>query len=250
MPSPAQIGITHGVLALAREGMWQSAFASLAGLTHTTVNHILQRHAATGTLVPGKSTGAPRKTPPRQDFALFRIVRQDTFKSAGIWAVWLRNLYEMRAGGDPIDSRLLFRGYCGYRPTRTPSPLLTANHRRLCLERALKWQSLTMAHWHHVIFNDKSRFQLNPVDGRLRVRCYLMSASSKGARLIGSKLVEVRYTSGGLFTVVLNRILCSPTDTSELYTVFLRNTLVPLPDSISGIISATKTIVPHLTMLR
>ena len=27
-----------------------------------------------------------------------------------------------------------------------------------------------MAHWQHVIFGDESRFQLNPVDGRLRVR--------------------------------------------------------------------------------
>ena len=43
---------------------------------------LLRRHAATGTLVPGKSTGAPRKTTPHQDHALWRMVWQDRFISA------------------------------------------------------------------------------------------------------------------------------------------------------------------------
>ena len=43
---------------------------------------------------------------------------------------------------------------------------------------------------------------------------YLVSTSCKDARLIRSKLVVVQYTSGELFTVVPNRLLCSPTDAS------------------------------------
>ena len=42
--------------------MRQSVTAGRVGLTHATVNHILRRHAVIGTSVPGKSTGAPRKT--------------------------------------------------------------------------------------------------------------------------------------------------------------------------------------------
>ena len=45
---------------------------------------------------------------------------------------------------------------------------------------------------------------------------YLVSASSIGARFMGSKLVVARCTSGELFTVVPNRLLCSPTDTSPV----------------------------------
>ena len=48
MPRPTRINIRHGVLALAREGMRQSAIAGRVGLTRTTVNRILRRHAATG----------------------------------------------------------------------------------------------------------------------------------------------------------------------------------------------------------
>ena len=79
-----------------------------------------------------KSSGAPRKTTPRQDRALLRMVRQDRFLSARAMMAGMRNLYGMRAGHTTVNNRLLSRGYRAYRPTT--KPLLTANHRRLCLE--------------------------------------------------------------------------------------------------------------------
>ena len=75
MPRPTPMGIKHKVFALAREGIKQGVIAAHVGLTRATVNRILKRHAATGSLVPGKSSGAPRKTTPRQDRALLRMVR-------------------------------------------------------------------------------------------------------------------------------------------------------------------------------
>ena len=65
---------------------------------------------------------------------------------------------------------------------------------------------------------------------------YLLSTSSKGARHVGSKLVVVWYTSGELFTLVPNRFLCSPTDTSLMSSTgaFLETTKCHLPGSISG----------------
>ena len=96
------------------------------------------------------------------------MVRQDRFLSARALTARMRNLYGMRAGRTTVNNRLLSRGYQAYRPTA--KPLLTANHRRLRLEWAQRWRNLTVAHWQHVIFGDESRFQLYPVDGRLRVR--------------------------------------------------------------------------------
>ena len=133
MPRPTPMGIRHEVFALAREGIKQGVFAARVGLTRATVNRILKRHAATGSLVPAKSSGAPRKTTPRQDRALLRMVRQDRFLSARALAR-MRNLYGMRAGRATVNNRLLSRGYRAYRPTT--KPLLTANHRRLRLEWA------------------------------------------------------------------------------------------------------------------
>ena len=161
------MGIRHEVIALARDCINQGAFAAHVGLTHATVNHILKRQAATGSLVPGKSSGAPRKTTSRQDRALLRMARQDRFLSARALTAQMRNLYGMRAGGTTVNNRHLSRGYRAHRPTT--KPLLTANHRRLHLEWAQRWRNLTVAHWQHVIFGHESRFQLYPVDGRLRV---------------------------------------------------------------------------------
>ena len=168
MPHPTPMGIRHEVFALAREGIKQGAIAACVGLTRATVNRILKRHAATGSLVPGKSSGAPRKTTPRQDRPLLRMVWQDRFLSARALMAWTRSLYGMRAGRTTVNNRLLSRGYRAYRPTT--KPLLTANNHRLRLEWAQRWRNLTVAHWQHVIFGDESRFQLYLVDGRLRVR--------------------------------------------------------------------------------
>ena len=68
MPRPTPIGLRHEILALAREGMPQGDIAGRVGVRRETVNRILHRHATTGSLEPGKSTGAPRKNygSPRQ----------------------------------------------------------------------------------------------------------------------------------------------------------------------------------------
>ena len=113
------------------EGMRQNAFAGRVGLTHATVNCLLWRHATTGTLVPGKSKGAPGKTTPRPDRAMLRMIRQDRFISARYLTARKRNLYGMRAGWKTINNRLLSHVYRAYRPTW--KPLLIANHGRLCL---------------------------------------------------------------------------------------------------------------------
>ena len=148
-------GIRHEVLALSRGGMRQSVIAGCIGLTRATVNRLLRRHVALGTLLLGKSRGAPRKTTPRQDRALFR---QDRFISVRALTTQMRNLFGMRAGWRTINNRLLSHGYHASRPTRKSS--LTANHHRHCLEWVQRWHNLTLTHWRHVIFGDESRFQL------------------------------------------------------------------------------------------
>ena len=82
MPRPNPMGIRHEVFALTREGIKRGAIAALVGFTRANINRMLKRHAVTGSLLPGKSSGAPRKTTPRRDRALLRLVRQDRFLSA------------------------------------------------------------------------------------------------------------------------------------------------------------------------
>ena len=227
MPRRTPMGIRHEVFALACEGIKQGAIAVHVGLTRATVNRILKGHAATGSLVPGKSSGAPRKTTPRQDRALPRMVRQDRFLSARALTARMRNLYGMRAGRTTVNNRLLSRGYRAYRPTT--KPLLTTNHRRLRLEWAQRWRNVTVAHWQHVIFGDESRFQLYPVDGRLRVRRLPGGRFRPGCQAhrvpAGGGSVQV----WGAFHNSAKSPLVLPDGylTGVLYRGILQNTLVP-----------------------
>ena len=142
---------------------------------------------------------------------------------------WMSSLYGMRAGRKTINNQLFSRGCRVYRPTR--KPMLTANHRRLHLECAQRWQNQTMLHWPHVIFEDESRFQLYPVDGRLTVchspvghfqqRCQAYRVQAGG----GSVHVWIAFNSGAKTPLsLLDRYMYI---TSELYRDILRNTSVP-----------------------
>ena len=116
---------------------------------------------------------------------------------------------------------------CPYRPTT--KPLLTANQRRLRLEWAQRWRDLTVAHWQHVIFGDESRFQLYPVDGRLRVRrlpCERFRPGCQAHRVqAGGGSVHV----WGAFHNSAKSPLVLPDGylTGVLYRGILQNTLVP-----------------------
>ena len=123
-------------------------------------------HAATDTLVPGYSKGAPRKTTSRPYFV------EDG----------LRGSLHKCSGLDGVDEDFVWNEGCSeshHQPAPSPwlpclltkkKALLTANHRRLNLEWTQRWQDLTMADWRHVIFNDQSTFQICPEGDRLGER--------------------------------------------------------------------------------
>ena len=132
------------------------------------IDHILLRQVATASLEPGKSTGAPWKSTAHQKRALFRKVCEYRFNIARTLTERMSILYAECVGRKMINNRLAARGYHARKFLR--KPMLTANHRRLCLDWAWSWQNLTAADWSHVIWGYESRFQLYPVDGHIRVR--------------------------------------------------------------------------------
>ena len=249
MPRPTPMGIRHEVFALAHEGIKQGAIAAHVGLTRATVNRILKRHAATGSLVPGKSSGAPRKTTPRQDRELLRMVRQDRFLSARALTAQMRNLYGMRAGRTTVNNRLLSRGYRAYSPTT--KPLLTANHRRLRLEWAQRWRNLTVAHWQHGIFGDESRFHLYLVNGRLRVRRLPGERFRPGCQAHRVQAGGGSVHVWGAFHNSAKSPLVLPDGylTGVLYRAFCKTPECHLPGIISGTTTAIKMTTPLLIVL-
>ena len=144
----------HKILALAREGVCQGDIATRVDVARKPINRILLWQGATSCLGPGRSTVAPRKTTAHQECILFREV-----KSALALSEMMGNLYGVLVGCKTINNLLEARGYRYCRILR--KPLLTANHCRLRLDWAQRWQNFTVAVIPtHVIWEDESRFQL------------------------------------------------------------------------------------------
>ena len=228
MPRPTPMGIRHEVFALAREGIKQGAIAARVGLTRATVNRILKRHVATGSLVPGKSSGAPE--------------RQHLGKTVHCWGwsdrivSWVlrpwRRGWEICTEWGLVAQRLTTDScpvVTGHIDRPTTKPQLTANHRRLHLEWAQRWRNLTVAHWQHVIFGDESRFQLYPVDGRLRVRRLLGKRFRPGCQAHRVQAGGGSVHVWGAFHNSAKSPLVLPDGylTGVLYRGILQNTLVP-----------------------
>ena len=138
------------------------------GVARKTANRILLRQSASARLGPGKSTGAPRKTTARQEWALFRMIHEDCFlQSARALTERIRNVYGVRVGRKMINNRLAARGYP-----------LAGSWGSLCWLPIIAGSAST-GHgggrnglWliGPTSSGDESRFQLYPVDGRMRVR--------------------------------------------------------------------------------
>lgn len=188
MPRPTGIGIRHQILAYADTGMSQSAIAERVGVRRETVNRILKHNRDTGDLRPGKSTGRPRISTERDDRVLGRLTRQDRLAPCTTLRTRWYQSTNVRATARTVNNRVIQMGYRARRCAVKPK--LTARHRRDRLAWARQYRNLTVGHWEHVVFADESRFQLFPVDGRLRVR------RQTGERLL-DQCVQNRVAGGG-----------------------------------------------------
>ena len=154
------------------------------------------------------------------------MILEDCLKSGRALIKRMRNLYGVRVGHKMINNWLAARGYLAHRILRKPP--LTANHRRLRLDWAQRWQNLIVAAWSQVIWRDESRLQLYPVDRRMRVRRLPGECSQdcQAAKVhAGGGFVHVwgAFHRGAKSTLVrLNRKV-----NGVVYQDILRGTLVP-----------------------
>ncbi|KFM56895.1 Transposable element Tcb2 transposase, partial [Stegodyphus mimosarum] len=114
-----------------------------------------------------QGSGRPRQTSHREDCHIVRnACAQPTASSAAIQAQVAPSL------GAPVSSRTIRRHLAeGHLVSRRPLCvlLLMPTHRRLRLEWCRARGNWTAAEWNQVAFRDKSRFNLDSDDNRVRV---------------------------------------------------------------------------------
>ena len=224
--------------------MRQSAIACWIGLTRATVNHIFQRHAATGTLCQVSPRGLLRR--PHLVKSVLCWGWSDRIASYMLWPWWCRwgICMEWGLAGKPstvscypvVTVPIDPHGNSCWLPTTAVSAWSGRGG-----GRTWQWSIGSMSS--SVTSPD---FNFTRQMAGLGYVVFLVSTSCKGARLIRSRLMVVRYTSGELLTVVPNRLFCSLTDTLPVSSTgaFYKTPLCHLPGSILGITTTTKMITP------
>jgi len=232
MPGPLDIGLRNQIVAYNDAGLSNRQIAARVHVSRRTVIRILQRQAANGTLRPGRSTGRPRITTPRNDRRMMAIVRQNRQMSSSAIAAQMRVQHAIQISRQTVNRRLVASGYRARRMIKKPR--LTARHCASRLQWANRYSNLTVAHWNHVIFADESRFPLYPTDGRIRVR------RRAGEQLLDEN-IQARIQGGGgsvhvwgafCSTSVSTLVVLDQNVTGVVYEDILRNHLVPYAQEI------------------
>ena len=146
-----------------RCGVEKSVIASSLNISKSTVREVLARYRERGTVARKQGSGRPRKTNPRDDGLLVRLVKAHPFSPAPL----IKWRWGLPLSSSTIRRRLKENHLKQYRPAVTP--LLRVRH----VEGRLKW-AMTRCLWRackfrSIVWTDESRFRLFNNDGRVRV---------------------------------------------------------------------------------
>lgn len=168
MPRRISEGKAWQVIGMWRAGRKQVHIAAHLHIPQGTVSKLINRYRTKQHVRPGVSTGRPKKTSAQEDRRLYRMCRQNRFKSTStLRDEWQQDL-NIRISCSTVNRRLLCRGLKARRPAK--KPLLTQQRRQNRLDWARQHRHRQLRHWRHVLFSDESRFLLHRTDGRTFVR--------------------------------------------------------------------------------
>lgn len=145
-------------------GGWTAvAVAGHFGCSRQTIQNLLSRYVATGTVRDRQRPGRARATTLRTDRVITLTHLRNRFLPAtvtarhyGVHAQTIIN--RLRQNQVPIHPRRPFTGQ-----------ILTGHHRAARLLWARRYVRFTQRQWNSVIFSDESRFNVSHADGRVRV---------------------------------------------------------------------------------
>lgn len=162
------IDIRRRVINFYNNGLKQIDICRNLQLHKSTVSRIIKRFVLTGSVVPIKNTGRPRKSSKRLDRKIWNISKANPFFSS------TKILGEIeQSGPSGLSSRTVRRRLCEgglncFRPAK--KPLLSKKNIKARLEFAQTHIHWIPQEWRKVVFSDESKFNLFRSDGIVHVR--------------------------------------------------------------------------------
>ena len=157
------------ILGLLEGGLSQTQVALRFNVARCTINRLVQRYRATGSVADRPRAGAPRVTSRRQDVYIRVRHLRNRFLTASSTARVIMGNRGRPIHRTTVANRLRSYGIRCRRPYK--GLLLRRQHRNARLQWAR--QNVHNRNWRNVVFSDESRFNLFNADGRRRVfrRC-------------------------------------------------------------------------------
>ena len=142
-------------------------------VNRSTIQRLINRVNASGSVSDGQRSGRPRKTTDAEDRRIRTTHLRNRFQSATETArTWIGN---SRISRFTVRRRLFEQGIFCRRPVKRTA--LKPHHIAARLNWARLHRRWTLRAWSEVIFSDESRFHLEHHDSRLRVYRRQMSVS-------------------------------------------------------------------------
>jgi transposase len=164
IPSPVKIALVNAV----KGGQRISHVARIFNFPQKTVDNIVKRSEARGTVSRALKSGRPKKTSKRQDKLIYRLSTADPHKTAVDITTELKKHYAVNLHVSTTKRRLKGMGLHGRHGVKKPFVSKKNQIARLEFARAhLNW---TTVDWSKILWSDESKFDLFGSDGIHYVR--------------------------------------------------------------------------------
>lgn len=168
MPRHTSLQLRESVLRLFERGKKSREISSLLSIGKTTVNNIISKFKATGSVADRPRCGRPRKTSLRVDKLIKRKSVADVRKNARTIAQELRDENLADVSRSTVSRRLLAVRLYGR--VGVKKPLIRKKNQMARLDFAKKYSYWNSDDWKKILFSDESKFQLFGTVGRQYVR--------------------------------------------------------------------------------
>lgn len=162
------VEISNKILELYKSGVKQADIAKNFLLHRSIVSRTIKKFNTTGSVMPIKNSGRPRKTTNKLDRRIVRICKERPFLSSNQILAEIKQTVEYSVSSRTIRRRLVEAHLLSRRPAK--KPLLSKKNIRSRLQFAVSHANWTFDQWKNVLFSDESKFNLFRSDGVCHVR--------------------------------------------------------------------------------
>lgn len=144
------------IISMYERGVGPKKISQLTSFKLRTIENVIKKFKDTGSVANKPREGRPRKTTPREDRKIVKIVERNRFSKVADVITTLEGSLSLKISDKTVRRRLHEANLGGRRPVR--KPLLGKKNVTKRLKWARKHAAWTTSQWDKVLWSDESKF--------------------------------------------------------------------------------------------